>query len=501
MGSVSVLGQLTVAVLCAPLFAVYFGVSLELALSIAALLAIGVSVGISIPDIAAQIALAADVTAGLDIALEVGVPSVNASLSVSISAQLILIEGFIVALEAVLAIDGASIDAYTYVGAGGELGSVLGAAIASPGSTLALIFAATSAGSVPAGQVASCKVLGGGQSYERGLCSVTFPPSPAGSTATGTLTIGTAPNPTPPPSTLDGVVTGVTITSPGSGYLTPPLPTIADSTPVLGATNASPIVVTIADTTDLAGVTLTGVRGNTAANGMFCGKVLSAGTFALYKDPAFTEPVAGNGTYIGGGKVTGSGSGAAVTAILGGGAKAQLQGFFDGLTFAQDGLTEAAAITLGDLLPATFGLLASLLGNLQAQASAIASGKANFGVVPPTVDGDITVVASIDAKLKDNLDVPPPSIQASLSAALSGQAAIATQLMAEIGAQIGFSTEKLQVLAYSGPANDLGPALTTKLAAGWPDSTPASSPVDVVVLSATSPAAQAALGVLFPVAA
>lgn len=76
---------------------------------------------------------------------------------------------------------------------------------------------------------------------------------------------------------------------------------------VSGASNASPIVITT-PTHGLADgdpVTISGVTGNTNANGSYYAKVTGylATTFGLYTDKALTTPRAGNANYINGGDV------------------------------------------------------------------------------------------------------------------------------------------------------------------------------------------------------
>jgi hypothetical protein len=83
----------------------------------------------------------------------------------------------------------------------------------------------------------------------------------------------------------------------GTGSLT-----FKDTGSITGATNASPIVITSAShklTTGMK-VTITGVLGNTAANGTFTITVVNANTFSL-------DGSTGNGAYTSGGawKVTG----------------------------------------------------------------------------------------------------------------------------------------------------------------------------------------------------
>jgi hypothetical protein len=76
---------------------------------------------------------------------------------------------------------------------------------------------------------------------------------------------------------------------------------------VTGATNATPIVVTYAADAEAASgdeVQITGVVGNTAANGTFYIAILGPTTAALYSDAALSVPVAGNGAYTSGGAVS-----------------------------------------------------------------------------------------------------------------------------------------------------------------------------------------------------
>ncbi len=75
---------------------------------------------------------------------------------------------------------------------------------------------------------------------------------------------------------------------------------------IASASDAGPIVITNANDGLTSGeqVTITGVEGNTAANGTWFAKVIDAFQFALYADPAFTDPIVGNGIYTGGGNWT-----------------------------------------------------------------------------------------------------------------------------------------------------------------------------------------------------
>jgi hypothetical protein len=76
---------------------------------------------------------------------------------------------------------------------------------------------------------------------------------------------------------------------------------------VSDATNASPIVVTTGTQALADGdpVTISGVTGNTNANGNYYAKVTGYGTttFGVYTDKALTTPRAGNSNYVNGGSV------------------------------------------------------------------------------------------------------------------------------------------------------------------------------------------------------
>ncbi|MEP6714076.1 MAG: hypothetical protein ABJC09_00800 [Terriglobia bacterium] len=90
------------------------------------------------------------------------------------------------------------------------------------------------------------------------------------------------------------------VNDPGCGYESPGA--------VTGAGSASPIVMGTSAAANLSNgqaVLISGVQGNGAANGLWFAKTsgFAANQFALYQDAALTRPVAGNGSYSGGGAV------------------------------------------------------------------------------------------------------------------------------------------------------------------------------------------------------
>lgn len=74
-----------------------------------------------------------------------------------------------------------------------------------------------------------------------------------------------------------------------------------------GASNATPIVITVTERSNLRtgdNVDISGVIGNTNANGVFYLKKLSDFKFSLYSDIDLQVPVSGNAAYISGGTIS-----------------------------------------------------------------------------------------------------------------------------------------------------------------------------------------------------
>ena len=248
-------GSITIAILCPALFAVLASVSLFLALQLSSFLAIAVQIGISIPDFAVVLAATIDIIAGVNLSVSIGLPSVTVMFAAGISAQLIIAVGIVAAIDAILNLvisAAANLQAFAYVGAGaGTLGAAIGSALTGgwpdgtpPSSTVnAIIIVASDSGSVTSQQVASVNMLGGGANYDQtpGATTCTFSPPPVGgTTATGTVTVGTS-------GATAGQITGISVVDAGLGYTSPPTITITDpatgagaaATPVMGGGNVA----------------------------------------------------------------------------------------------------------------------------------------------------------------------------------------------------------------------------------------------------------------------
>lgn len=117
---------------------------------------------------------------------------------------------------------------------------------------------------------------------------------------------------------------------------------IGVSLSVSGATNATPIVITCTNhgLSDGDPVTISGVGGNTNANGNYYAKETgySNTTFALYSDFALTTPVAGNSNYTSGGAVARAWRFPNIARVLGG------SGFLTKIVALSDNAADTAAI-------------------------------------------------------------------------------------------------------------------------------------------------------------
>ena len=540
--ALSYVSSLSLDVLCPDLFAAFAGVAIDFALQAAGFLQLEASIGFTfvIPDIVGQIAIAVELAASFEIALGLSLPSFNVELSIAIGAKLAILEGILALLTPLAALAEAGLEVYAYGGPGSALGGAVNTAIQdgwadgtpAGASVTALVFAATSSGTVPVTQVRSVALLPPAAvppappppptlpvpSYEVGMASVTLSaPPPGGTQATASITVDSS------VSTGIGAVTGVSLIDGGSGYLTPPTVTISDTVVPAGMTgDGVPVVVTLPTPLTIPigdgfGVAVSKVEGNTAANGNWSAKVLTSTTIELYEPavigppptytpgPNYVTPVLGNGTWTpGSGQVAGNGTGAAASATMGGGAVAAMIGFFNGVDLPAAGLEFAGSITLGAMCGGTFDLLLELVASLTLQAGQLEA-QLEAALTLPTISGSITLLAEIVATLRAALAaIPPmPSISLAFAASIAAQLEILANLAAQVAFQLGLigAGVELAVYSYEGTGAGFGPALTATLGSGWGDGTPASNDVQVLLLAATSEVSATALDVFFAGAA
>ena len=536
------IGSLALDILCPDLFAAFGSVAIDFALQASGFVQLEASIGFTfiIPDIVGQIVIAAELAAAFELAIGLTLPNFNLELSLAIGVKLAIVEGILALLSPLAALASAGLEVYGYGGPGAGLGAAVTTSLAqgwpdgtsADESVVALVFGATSSGTIPVSQVRSVALLPPAPappapppppalptpSYEHGMASCTLSaPPPGGTQALASITVDNS------VSTGIGAVTAVTLLDGGSGYTSPPSVTISDTVVPVAITGPGvPIVITLPNPLLIPigqgfGVMIAQVQGNTAANGNCSAKVLTPTTIELYGapvigpaptytvGPSFVTPLVGNGTWTPGtGLVTGSGHGAAASATMGGGSSAALQGFFSGAGLPASGLEFQGSITLGAVCGGTFDLLLELVASLELQAGQLEL-QVKAALTLPTLTGSIALLLQIEATLKAALAaIPPmPSISLAFAASIAAQLKVIANLAAQVAFQLGLigAGVELEVYSYEGPGDGFGPALTTALGPGWGNGTPPSNDVQVLILGATSEASATALSIFFAGAA
>jgi hypothetical protein len=515
---------ISIQALALALFGIYLSVAAELFLQVVPL--IKLSISFIPPTIGVSLALIATLVAQFEIALGFGLPIFNINFGLALEYELAIVLGLIAAIEAIVSV---GLIAYAYVGNGVQFGDTLHAAIGggwpdgTPASknVTAFLFVATASGPHTVDQVAGVSLLPNAptpptppspsppagsfpppQAYENGIANVTFPSQVYPTTiypanpATGTLVVDSS------VSTGIGKITSIAITSPGSGYTSPPIPMISDTVNLVSITPGSPVTLTLPNALTIPvgngfGVTIAGVTGTPDINGPHFAKVLFGGTsVALYQDQGMSVPIVGAGPYAGG-NLTGGGLGASANSIMGGGSKSGITLFFDGLTWPTIGpAIKGGVTTISGMCKGAFALLLALLANLNARKNVLlaATAQLSLSILPPSIEAFLGLLAKMTANLEANLHVTPPSF----SAALSAQINVLLDLVGRINLMLGIGNAELEIWAYSGSAENF----STDIAAGpgtsgWHDGSPASTVVAAGVFGLTTDVAAAGFASFF----
>lgn len=231
--------------------------------------------------------------------------------------------------------------------------------------------------------------------------------------------------------------------------------------------------------------------------GMYIAKVITPTTVELYFDADFLQPTSGFGSYLGG-VVSGTGAGAAVLTVMGGGAENALQLLLDGLHWPTSTALEGGVFTFKTMMPTIFQIMIDLEGNLDARANVLASCSASVDFIPPSISATIEFLGKISANLQANLEVTPPDLSISMKAELSAQIEVIADLVARIGLFLGLGSVQLEIWEYTGPGSELGAAVANGPgSSGWHDGTGATSNVTAAVFGLTNPASVTAFNTLF----
>lgn len=190
-----------------------------------------------------------------------------------------------------------------------------------------------------------------------------------------------------------------------------------------------------------------------------------------------------------------------------------MQSFFPSLPGSQPAgsLVPLGGLSIGTLV----GLLSSgvtsanvslnaELGSLGARLDGANAAKAALTSTPPTLLGNIAVAGDLAASLAAYSPGAyiTPSVAISAAAALvTSITALQSQVTADVsglgGITTALATAGVLGFTYAGTAEDLGTAVSSAIASGWPDGTSSSAASNALVLLASSGGTASALSSLF----
>jgi hypothetical protein len=162
------------------------------------------------------------------------------------------------------------------------------------------------------------------------------------------------------------------------------------------------------------------------------------------------------------------------------------------------GLTFLAQLNIGTLCPSILDATASITAQFNAQLNGLIALAASIAASPPSLAGNVSIAADLTASLNAALMVTLPGVSFQLAAVAKLIATINAQISALAALTVAFTgASGVFAYTYSGPGDGLGPAVTTALSSGWPDSTPLTAPANALVLGTTVPAVWATMGLFF----
>ena len=188
-----------------------------------------------------------------------------------------------------------------------------------------------------------------------------------------------------------------------------------------------------------------------------------------------------------------------------------LQSFFPSLPGSQPSstLVPLGSLTIGALVGLlSSGMLAANLrleielGSLRARLEGALAAQASLTINPPSLVANIAIAAQLAASLAATVSYIPPSVAIAAAAAL---VADITTLQGQINADVSalanittaLSTAGVLAFTYDGTAEELGSAVTSAIASGWPDGTGPGAATNAVVILASGGGTASALASLF----
>lgn len=143
--------------------------------------------------------------------------------------------------------------------------------------------------------------------------------------------------------------------------------------------------------------------------------------------------------------------------------------------------TYVGGMTIGEEIPGAVEAVVAAVGDVQARLDAIVDFGAAIIVIPPSIEADLEVAASIIANLQ--LAIEPPSIALQAQILADVMAALAAQLSAFAALMGLFATAGIHVWHYNGRADTLGAEMTTELSGGVPGGGGGAADINALIIA------------------
>lgn len=152
------------------------------------------------------------------------------------------------------------------------------------------------------------------------------------------------------------------------------------------------------------------------------------------------------------------------------------------------GFTYLAQQNIGGIMPILIDASFGTINSLNAQLNGCLALSASLAISPPSFTTSLSLLAELKASLQASLSVTLPGISFQLAAIAGAVAKInaTISLLATVSASLAGGS--VMIFSYSGTGAGLGPAITSALAASWPDGSPLTANANALVLGTTTSA-------------
>lgn len=161
------------------------------------------------------------------------------------------------------------------------------------------------------------------------------------------------------------------------------------------------------------------------------------------------------------------------------------------------GLTFLAQMNLGILCGLAVKSTIGFIAELRARLNGAIALSAHLSIHLPSIAGSIQIIIALLLTLEAAVEVGLPGVTFQLEAIADALADLTAKLELLLKFTLSMSGGGIFVYTWSGPGNELGPALTSELSSGWPGGALPTAPANALVLGTTTPAAWGTITTFF----